>query len=191
MNLAAQLPMFDAVPCRGRPVEPIFRSAKIEGDYRFVLRRKWGPGPCIVFVMLNPSRANAIIDDPTLLRIMGFAYRWGYGSLIVLNLFPYRSPSPRDLQLWLERMSSESMGVWRRNVEECRGAMTEGDFYVAAWGNGVPAMHSLAEGWLHAIGPVEWHCLGITASGQPTHPLARGTHRIPDDRQPMRWERRC
>lgn len=66
--------------------------------YRYSLIREWDPtkGHCC-FVMLNPSKATATVNDPTVARCMGFAERWGFGSLQVVNLFALRSTDPRAL----------------------------------------------------------------------------------------------
>ncbi len=65
--------------------------------YRYRLWREWGAGPALTFVMLNPSTADATLDDPTIRRCMGFARAWGFGRVEVVNLFAWRSPKPYDL----------------------------------------------------------------------------------------------
>jgi hypothetical protein len=58
------------------------------GAYRWWLERLWDPcRPRILFIGLNPSRADARSNDPTLRRVMRFARSWGYGAVDVLNLF--------------------------------------------------------------------------------------------------------
>jgi len=60
------------------------------GDYRYSLWRVWHPKASrVAFIMLNPSQADATVDDPTIRRCIGFAQRWGYGSLEAVNLFAY------------------------------------------------------------------------------------------------------
>ena len=75
----------------------LLRTADVSacGDYRWSLGRRWAEGPCLAWLMLNPSRADAEGDDPTLMRVTAFSRRWGYGSLRVVNLYPFRSPHPR------------------------------------------------------------------------------------------------
>lgn len=63
--------------------------------YRYNLKRDLGPDtrPCL-FIMLNPSTADEVNDDPTIRRCINFAKTWGYGKLIVCNLFAIRATKP-------------------------------------------------------------------------------------------------
>ena len=66
--------------------------------YRYWLRRDWDRAlPQCAFIGLNPSTADAQTDDPTLRRCMGFARQWGYGSLLLVNLFGFRATDPAAL----------------------------------------------------------------------------------------------
>jgi hypothetical protein len=75
------------------------RDAMISGcgRYRYRLSRHWGSGPEAAFIMLNPSTADAHIDDPTIRRCIGFARHWSMGSLYVGNLFAVRATRPADM----------------------------------------------------------------------------------------------
>src|SRR5438034_233293 len=68
-----------------------------DGLYRYTLRRSWAKGPRLCFVMLNPSKADDQIDDPTTRCCVRFAKSWGYGSLIAANLFAYIATNPEEL----------------------------------------------------------------------------------------------
>lgn len=68
------------------------------GTYRYRLTRTWDASlPVVLFGMLNPSDANADDPDPTVTRCVGFGKAWGYGGLVVVNLFAFVSPHPLDL----------------------------------------------------------------------------------------------
>jgi hypothetical protein len=56
--------------------------------------------PCIFWVLLNPSFADRDSDDPTMTRMIGFSYRSGFGSMIVMNLYPYITPQPTEMHRW-------------------------------------------------------------------------------------------
>ena len=65
-------------------------GAVITGNYRYLLWREWNSSSkTISFIMLNPSRADASFNDPTITRCINFAKFWGYGRLEVVNLFTY------------------------------------------------------------------------------------------------------
>ena len=77
-----------------------FSSADVEtAKYRYWLSRKWERGPYCVFIGLNPSTATFEEDDPTIRRCVGFAKRWGFGALVMLNIFAFRSTDPKKLRV--------------------------------------------------------------------------------------------
>ncbi|WP_103669715.1 DUF1643 domain-containing protein [Pseudanabaena sp. BC1403] len=136
------------------------------GLYRYSLWREWDIDKSkIVFIMLNPSKADASIDDPTLRRCTSFAKSWDYGSLIVVNLFAFRSASPLEL-----KQVEDPIG--NQNDRYLKKAVKLADRVVVAWGNNGKLMlrdrlvlELLSK---HNIQP---HCLGITKAGYPRHPL--------------------
>lgn len=68
---------------------------------RFVLRRIWNESlPRLAFLMLNPSTASDLIDDPTVRKTQTYARLWGYGSVTVVNIFPWRATNPCE---WPEK----------------------------------------------------------------------------------------
>ena len=132
------------------------------GRYRYWLRRHWNPAlPQCTFIGLNPSTADAEINDPTLRRCIGFAKRWGYGSLLLVNLFAWRATDPRDLLDAPDPIGPQTNRWLRR-------ATVESDLRVAAWGNG-GTLANRAYNVDKRLQPL--HCLGITSLGMPRHPL--------------------
>jgi hypothetical protein len=138
------------------------------GKYRYALEREWmtGAGTCL-FVMLNPSTANAEQDDPTIRRCIGFAQAWGYQKLAVGNLFAYRATDPKELKrLRLEDAAGPENDEWLRRL------CTRAALIVCAWGAHRFAAYRMP--WVEPIlaertGGVV--CLGTTKEDHPRHPL--------------------
>ena len=134
------------------------------GAYRYTLWREWDTGSSKVgFVMLNPSRADAVVDDPTIRRCIGFAKTWGFGGLEVVNLFAYRTAHPRDL-----RTVSEPIGA--DNDAYLRSLPQRVDRIILAWGNGGTWLNR-DRAALQMVSPRPVYCFGVTQVGQPKHPL--------------------
>jgi len=105
-------------------------SAVISGDgkYRYFLARRWGStGKTVAFIGLNPSTADATLDDPTIRRCVGFAKFWGGSALHMVNLFALRSPTPASLRVasdpigpqndaWLTRVVAEATWLLPRGA---------------------------------------------------------------------------
>lgn len=181
--MSEQLDLLRCPPPPTFPPGPILREALVEGKMRWTLRRAWGRGPAILWCGLNPSKANGATDDPTMLRVIGFSYRWGFGSLVMINIYPYITSSPEVLRGWLQR-SPRAAGLISHNRMVAREEAGKVDVRVAAWGAGATATaeHEFmtAMSWDGLIEP-PWKCLGLNDGGSPIHPLARGRHRVPDN----------
>lgn len=200
-----QLALLEFPPVvRKMPTGTIVRDAFIEDDCRFWLKRAWGPGPCIAWVGLNPSTADATKDDPTMLREIGFSFRWGFGSLIKLNIFPFITADPAEMRKIMSkgrgyRMELPTALLGMQNDEICAELLTKADMRMAAWGNGATAYE--VNDWLYVIAMerdqhtiwgdgvtiTDWKCLGTNANGSPRHTLSRGKNRVPDDFVPVPW----
>ena len=143
----------------------IHRSAAFSDcrRYRYRLERVWDPDrPRALFVMLNPSTADSDADDNTIRRCVRFAQSWGYGRLLVGNLFAYRSSEPMDLKRVRDPVGPE-------NDAALLSLATEADLVVAAWGRyGVLLGRDRA---VQRMMPVAWHALSVTRDGHPKHPL--------------------
>lgn len=134
------------------------------GRYRYSLWRCWDPqSPRLVFILLNPSTADATQDDPTLRRCCQFAQGWGYGSVEVVNLFAYRATHPREL-----RQSPQPVGA--ENDIHVLAAVQAATRVIVAWGNG-GTWQGRDRTLLALLAPTPLYCLGLNQSGQPRHPL--------------------
>ena len=151
--------------------------------YRYSLTRTWNPDlHRATFVMLNPSTADAVDDDPTIRRCMKFAASWGCGGIHVVNLYAYRSTHPANLWTQDDPVGPDNdlAIASAANYAALRHAPI-----VAAWGNN--ARPDRVERVLGMIPANVLTALGVTLSGAPKHPLARGRHRIPDDVVLLPW----
>jgi hypothetical protein len=134
------------------------------GEYRYLLTREFGGEATCVFVMLNPSTADAERDDPTIRRCIGFARREGFGRLEIVNLYGLRATKPAVLFA-----SEDPVGPGNdRWLEE---SLSRANTVVVAWGNHVkPERVASVMEMITGVGtPVV--CFGLTGRCQPRHPL--------------------
>lgn len=130
--------------------------------YRYELRRVWDDTrPLVLFVGLNPSTADATEDDNTSRVCINYAKRWGYGGLLMANLFALRSVEPRALYQAPDPVGLEN-DKWLKRLQ------AEAALVVCAWGEHGAFMNrdQIVLGFLSAP-----HCLTILKSGRPGHPL--------------------
>jgi len=132
--------------------------------FRYLLERRWLPGPVMTWIMLNPSTAGAFTDDPTVRRCVSFARREGCGGVRVVNLFAFRATDPREL-----RTHPDPVGPCNdRFINE----YAQGSMVVAAWGaGGALSQRGFSAGRRLAAAGTPLSCLGVTVSGHPRHPL--------------------
>jgi hypothetical protein len=140
------------------------------GTYRYTLSRAWGdPTNRVAFCMLNPSTADASIDDPTIRRCIGFAKLWGAGALDVVNLFALRSTDPKALYKHHSPVQPRGTLI---NDEAIVAIAKAARFVVAAWGKHgsllARAGHIETMLWVCRVDLV---CLGVNGDGSPKHPL--------------------
>lgn len=138
------------------------------GRYRYLLSRRDDDlllqGEPAVFCMLNPSTADAAVDDPTIRRCRGFARNWQRPGLQVVNLYALRSTDPSALWADPDPVGPDND---QHLAAIARGA---GDI-VCAWGAEAPPERVRAVERLFAAAGVRLWCLGTTKNGAPRHPL--------------------
>ncbi len=142
-----------------------------DGTYRFKLWRSLSEGHagmCVNFIMLNPSTADHEKDDPTIRRCIGYARSWGFGKLIITNLFALRSTDPGALKVHEDPIGED-------NDDQIMQAADMSHRIIFAWGN-----HGSLFGRGDAVrklldqgGVMEEfnYCLGMNQTGEPVHPL--------------------
>lgn len=133
-------------------------------QYRYTLWREWDQlfnKEYAMFIGLNPSTADETKDDPTIRRCIGFAKAWGYGALCMTNLFAIRSTDPNAIKAFESSIGIDN-DYW---IKECA---KEAGIIIAAWGN-----HGKYVGRDKQLAKMvtNLHCLGITQTGAPKHPL--------------------
>ncbi len=138
------------------------------GQYRYILTRQTGirypERGSALFVMLNPSTADAEVDDRTIRRCIGFARSWSCAGLTVANLYALRSTKPKNLWTHRDPVGPEN-DRWLRRL-----AAEYGDV-VCAWGaDAMPDRVEAVTDLLKASGARLW-CFAVTKSGAPRHPL--------------------
>ena len=137
----------------------VFSSDEV---YRYSLARMWNRElPRVCFVMLNPSAADETQNDPTIRRCIRFAESWGKGSIVVVNLFAYRTHDPGILKAAADPVGAENDAHVAEAIQSC-------NLTILAWGvHGHSSEHSR-----RMISRLpNAYCLGVTKLGAPKHPL--------------------
>ncbi len=132
--------------------------------YRYSLWRIWDRHkPMVMVIGLNPSTADEIRNDPTIVRCINFGKSWGYGGLWFANMFGFRSANP-------DRLRQVDDPVGEGNDEALRMMRKLSERVVVAWGHFGDEFSEMVADVLDLMGkPV--YCLGVTKEGQPRHPL--------------------
>jgi len=131
------------------------------GLYRYDLTRRWAVGERLcAFIGLNPSTADADLDDPTIRRCVGFAQSWGYDALVMLNAYAFRATKPTD-------MLAAADPVGPANDAYLKHWCSQAHLKVAAWGANI-SLHRQKQ-MIQLI--LDLAALRITKEGFPGHPL--------------------
>lgn len=133
-------------------------------SHRYTLFREWGDKNkrAVLFLLLNPSTATDEQDDPTIRRCIGYAKSWGFGRMMIGNIFAYRSTCPLGMKL-----ADDPVGV---SNDLYLGAMAgEAHLIVAGWGNHGKFMERGDR--MREVFGERLHCLSMTKANEPGHPL--------------------
>ena len=117
--------------------------------------------------MLNPSTADAVQNDPTIRRCINFSKSWGFGGVMVGNLFPFRATKPNDLL-------SEENPLGFKNGIQLKSMSEECELVICAWGNS--SVVKKLQKRFPDYAPLKevkgkLHCIALCKDGTPKHPL--------------------
>lgn len=172
------------------PDVEVRRTAKLSSDglYRYALVRRWsfgmaGARPPVQFIMLNPSTADADVDDPTIRRCVGFARALDAGGIVVVNLYGFRATKPAELWKADDPVGPDADDYLR---VVARRAVLEQAPLIAAWGaHAKPGRVDQALAVIdHAGASSLLTALGVTKNGAPRHPLY-----LPGTARPETWSK--
>lgn len=163
---------------------------------RLLLSRDWAFGPRALVIGCNPSTADADKDDPTSRWWNSWFQRFGFGGYDAMNLYPFCTPSPTACREIAERINAGADWGARddlhfvnlpllvekakaaRHVFVCWGAIAWDQYWI----------EHVVESIQTGVAPYpNLLCWGMTSSGAPKHPLARGKHRIAVNQPPLLW----
>ena len=137
------------------------------GTSRYRLTRRWSDGPTIAFIGLNPSTADQFKLDPTVTRCVRRADKLGFGRLVMLNLFAFRSTDPQALK---DRHNAGLEIVGEENDDVIREEAIAASKVVCAWGT-LGTLAGRDRHVLRLLGGLTLYCLGKSKDGHPKHPL--------------------
>lgn len=156
----------------GIPAPALSRRCVEDGPYRYVLSGRAFNDPgnrTLLWVMLNPSTANAAKDDPTSRKVAGFTRGFDFDRWAIVNVYAYRATDPKELgRARFRGIDIGGPDNWRHQNEQAARASR----IVVAWGaHDVDAVHLS-----HTLAALtenhrQLYCLGTTKSGAPKHPL--------------------
>ena len=138
-------------------------------QYRYQLWRTWDPDrPVLCWIMLNPSTAVEVQDDPTVRRCVQWGRNLGFGGIVVVNLFAWRTSYPAELARVPDPVGSGN------DAAILTAARTAG-MVLCAWGNnGSLRGRSREVRVLLADAEIACHALRVGKTGEPAHPLYLG-----------------
>ena len=141
-----------------------------------MLYRRWSRGAELLWVMLNPSTADAEADDATTRRCIALASGWGFGATVIVNLFGYISTDPKKLNSIIDPVGPDNNSVLLDQLKKNNDCMV-------AWGSR-PEIHPFQS----RVKEISNHlpntvmCLGLTKQNYPRHPL-----RVSSSTKPVRY----
>lgn len=178
--------------------DPILRrTARFVHECRIELGRSWGPGPRACIIGHNPSDAGADADDPTSKWWNRWFQHYGFGGYTATNLYPFVTPDPRGCYEIVEEINA-GLNYGARdllhfvNLPAVAETAKAADQVFVCFGNIARDqfwIDHVTEEIQTGVAPYpDLWCWGTTKSGAPTHPMARGKHRLAWDQPAQLWK---
>lgn len=147
--------------------------------FRFLLWRTWDDSmPPLVWWMLNPSTADEREDDATIRRCIGWAVRWCFGGILVVNAYALRSTDPATMLRAPDRVGPGNDDVLAHVCDYVMSVRTPEVLprqrIMLAWGDSIERAREQAIASMLLDRQVPTHCLGRTRGGHPRHPVRLG-----------------
>jgi hypothetical protein len=145
-------------------------EAGISSDkkYRWWLFRCWAAHlPLIIWIMMNPSTADHQKNDPTILKIIRYSKKWGYGAVLVLNIYAFRSSRPENLPRVMKDAVGKTNDWWIRTI--FRFAVRKKIPVICAWG----VKHKERGAQIRVVADeagLQLMCLELALNAEPKHP---------------------
>jgi hypothetical protein len=137
----------------------VIKGAITEGDRRYQLWRIWEEQkPLLLYILLNPSYANAEENDRTVSKLIHFSKIFGFGGFYLGNIYSYINPYPSVLK-------NKIMKKERHNIKHLKTMIQKCEKVVFGWGNA-----GELPGWLDKM-VEKVYCFGRNQNGSPKHPL--------------------
>ncbi|MBT0957944.1 DUF1643 domain-containing protein [Alphaproteobacteria bacterium KMM 3653] len=134
--------------------------------YRYALTREWdSAGGKVLFIMLNPSTATEVQNDPTVERCERRARALGFGAFRVCNIFAWRDTDPKAMRAAADPVGPENDSAI---LQGCDWA----DRIICAWGaHGEHLGRGTQVAQILRDTALPLYHLGLTKAGHPRHPL--------------------
>lgn len=143
-------------------------EAGVRGKYRYWLYRAWDSNkPTLIWLMMNPSTADALKNDPTICKIIRYSNKWGYGSVLVLNIYAYRTSKQENLPDRMEEAVGPSNDWWLATM--FRFAKLKRIPVICAWGVKHKERGRLVRRLADEAG-LRLSCLELALNDEPKHP---------------------
>jgi hypothetical protein len=148
----------------------MFSDAGISADklYRWWLFRCWAANlPLIIWIMMNPSTADHNKNDPTILKVIRYSTRWGFGAVLVLNIYAFRASKPENMPEDLHARIGVRNNWWIKLI--FRYAARRKIPVICAWGVKHQERGKVIRYFAKAY-KLKLKCLEMGLNGEPKHP---------------------